>query len=391
MHFTQTFPNSTVGIDFIPARLTEGKEWYVSFYALFPPSGKLRRRKIKLNRIRSATEKRKMGRRLILEINEKLARGWNPFVEDVAPKSFHRFADVLQTYMDIQSKDLKPFSFKSYKSMAKRMLDFLVEMGKDPETMLVYHFDSTVAADIMLRIKRDPNISARTFNNYLIFFKAFFNWMKSFSYIPKNPFENIKKQPKKRTAGTERQLFTKDMLADLRDFLAERNPRYFAMCLMCYYCFVRPNEITYIKLKDIDLKNQIVYIRADHAKNARTSTRTIPDAMLPYLTALDWSGSPEDYAFSDDVTSAFVPGRKHLDPLKIARYWLNVRRHFGWPTEIQFYNLKHTGITNMLADGVAPNFVQGQADHHSLEMTSVYAATQTPVSQKDIREKASAF
>lgn len=391
MQSSENFFKTSIGIDYLPARLTEGQEWYVSFYAKSPATGALRRKKIKLNRISGIKERRNMARRIIMEVNDKLSRGWNPFIDEAAPKSFHKFADVLQTYMDIQSKDLEPFSFKSYKSMAKRMIEYLQEMGFDIDTMLMYQFDNGIAADIMLRIKRDPKLSARTYNNYLIFFKALFNWMKSYNYVAKNPFESIKKLPKKLAASTPKELFTKDMLAELRKYLLKENPRYFAMCMICYFCFVRPNEISHLKLSDINLDTQTIRIRADHAKNDCYSIRTIPNVMMPYLVSLDWIGDPDYYVFSDDVTSAFIPGKKHLDPMKISKYWKKVRRYFGWSVEIQFYNLKHTGVTNMIDDGIALNFVQGQADHHSLEMTSIYAATHTPRSQEEIRNNVSSF
>jgi hypothetical protein len=68
-----------------------------------------------------------------------------------------------------------------------------------------------------------------------------------------------------------------------------------------------------------------------------------------------------------------------------------VRPALGFSDDMQFYSLKDTGITNMLADGVAPNFVQGQADHSSLEVTSIYARSVTPESHKQIREKVASF
>ena len=40
--------------------------------------------------------------------------------------------------------------------------------------------------------------------------------------------------------------------------------------------------------------------------------------------------------------------------------------------ELTFYSLKDTGITNMIASGVPVSFVQQQADHSSLEMTSIH-------------------
>ena len=40
--------------------------------------------------------------------------------------------------------------------------------------------------------------------------------------------------------------------------------------------------------------------------------------------------------------------------------------------EVMFYSLKDTGITNMAAAGVPVSFIQQQADHSSLAMTSIY-------------------
>ena len=256
--------------------------------------------------------------------------------------------------------------------------------------MFVYQFDKSVAAEIMLTLKRNPKIAPRTYNNYLMFFKSLFNWLKSFSYISVNPFENLRPMPKKLTKA-HKELFTPEMRRDLKEYLERENPRYLVACLLCYYCFMRPKEISWMKLGDINFKTQTIRVWEDYAKNDKTSVRTIPDVMMPYLLALDWSYPSDYFVFSGDKKDRFFAGKTHLEPIYIAKYWISVREHFGWSKKVQFYNLKHTGITNMLADGVAPNFVQGQADHQSLEMTGNYAATQTPVSQEDIRKKASAF
>ena len=72
----QTAPQGI--IDYIPARLTEGKEWYVSYYATYPPTGQMRRKRIKVNRVKSVPLRRTMARDIIKRINGKLAEGWNP-------------------------------------------------------------------------------------------------------------------------------------------------------------------------------------------------------------------------------------------------------------------------------------------------------------------------
>ena len=119
----QTAPRGI--IDYIPARLTEGKEWYVSYYVTYPPTGQMRRKRIKVNRIKSVPQRRTIAREIIKRINGKLAEGWNPFVENAAPKSFHRFDAAINTYLEVQKKELEERSYKSYTSFVKILLEYL--------------------------------------------------------------------------------------------------------------------------------------------------------------------------------------------------------------------------------------------------------------------------
>lgn len=383
----QTAPQGI--IDYIPARLTEGKEWYVSYYVPYPPTGQMRRRRIKVNRIRSVPQRRTIAREIIKRINGKLAEGWNPYIENAAPKGFHSFDTAVKTYLEVKKKELEERSYNSYASFVKILLEYLEKTGRKPD-MFVYQFDKSVAAEIMLALKRNPKIALRTYNNYLMFFKNLFKWLKSFNYSTINPFENFQPIPKKLTKA-HRELFTPEMRRDLKEYLERENPRYLVACLLCYYCFMRPKEISWMKFGDINFKTQTIRVWEDYAKNDKNSVRTIPDVMMPYLLDIDWNYPGDYFVFSGDKKGRFFAGKTHLPPIYIAKFWEKVRDHFGWSKKVQFYNLKHTGITNMLADGVAPNFVQGQADHQSLEMTTIYAATHTPVSQEDIRKKTSAF
>jgi integrase len=377
------------GISYIPARVTEGKEWFVSYYAIYPPTGKLRRKKIKLNRIRSIRQRRYVARQLVIEINAKLANGWNPYVENEAPKSYHKLIDVLTTYIAIQEKELEANTLRSYRSYVKFILGYIANK-LNMTNMYVYQFDRYAASDFMLSIKQNPKLSNRTYNNYLMFYKILFNWLKQYNYITANPFEGIKKVAKNKTQKI-RQLILPAQRKALCDYLAKHNTNYLAMCMMCYYCFLRPNEISYLKVGDIDLTAQTITVRKEIAKNDKDSIRIIPNVMLPYMQGLRLDGKANQYLFSFDRQHQFVPGTKHANSREIARYWSKLRKIVGLPKEVQFYSLKDTGITNMLADGVASNFVQGQADHSSLAITSIYAGTKTPASREQIREKVSEF
>ena len=68
-----------VPVNFLPARLVEGKEWYVVYYAYHPEKKKLHRKKVKLMRIHDIKERKKYAKGLIFRLNNALASGWNPF------------------------------------------------------------------------------------------------------------------------------------------------------------------------------------------------------------------------------------------------------------------------------------------------------------------------
>lgn len=377
------FNTTTCILDYIPARLVEGKEWFVCFYAKYPPTGKLKRKKIKLNRIRSKTQRRILARKLISDINTRLVAGWNPFIEEAAPKAYHKFFDVIETYLSVHEKDLENRTLSTYRSYIRLLKKILEKKGFD-EGMFVYRFDKFLAADVMLEIKKNPDLSLRTYNNYLFFFKSLFNWMKSYNYVSSNPFDGIARVSKKKTKA-HRRLWTPEEREILKNFLQKENPRFLAMCMLCYYCFLRPKEIVLLKAEDFHLAEQTITVRADIAKNDNRSLRTVPNEMMPYLIGIDWEKiAPDDYVFSGDGTFGF--GRKEARANDVAKYFKKISKELGFPDDLFFYNLKHTGITDMLAAGVAPNFVQGQADHHSLEMTSIYAATSTRQGNEQIKK-----
>ncbi len=93
---------STIFLDYLPAELRENKEWHVRYYVKNPSTNKLHVKKVKINRIKKITERRKYGKKLAVEINKKLETGWNPFLEHEAAKSFTNIFEVFETFMQIK-------------------------------------------------------------------------------------------------------------------------------------------------------------------------------------------------------------------------------------------------------------------------------------------------
>ena len=365
MHFFKP----TAYVHYVPAKLHDrGTVWYISFYVTDPSTQKLKRQRIKLNHITPVRERRKASRQIIAHINEKLSLGWNPLVERTSVQSV-KFFDAMDLFLKSKSKESEDNTMRAYRSHVKIMKDWLLGKGFDADSYAC-SFTHEVAVLYMNDVDSDDGLCAQTYNNKLRFYMILCNWMVEKGFISSNPFEGIKRKPKKLTKKTRRTL-TQEELERLWSFLERENQGFHLICLFCYCCFLRPKEIVLLKCGDIDLKNQIVNVRSEIAKNDNDSQRTIPDAMVPYLRRLDMSNR-DWYIFSGSKFE-FLPGSEKIWSQRISDYWANVvRPACDFDSAVQFYSLKDTGITNMLGQGVPASFVKQQADHSSLSMTSVY-------------------
>lgn len=368
-------------VHYIPPRLTKGKTWYISYYVKNPETGKMKRFRIKLNRFHNLKERMAAARGIMASVGEKLSLGWNPMIDDKAPKAYTSLFHAMDDFLATKGKELEPNSMRSYTSLVKILKDWLKRIGFNEETY-ASQFAKEHAVRFMADVDSDSRLSPRTYNNYLTFSHCLFEWMLSHGYVSANPFNGLHKKPKRLTKKNRR-LIKDSELDAIFGFLKENNPEYLAICLLCYGCFIRPKEIALLKCEDIDLKRQVVHIKASIAKNDNDSFRTIPDELMPSLQRLDYS-NPTWYLFGDHSMFDFTPGPKLVCSRKFAKYWDYIRKECDLPMEVQFYSLKDTGITNMLNSGVPINQVQKQADHSSVAVTAIYVG-KTPEANSQLK------
>ena len=361
------------GIDYKVPKLTRGQSgWFIRYYVKDPSTGRLRRIRIKINHIKPVRERIRAAREIMAALSERLALGWNPLRDAIAPKSSIPAFEAYETFLKVKAKEAEVQSVASYRSYIRVFTRWLTNNGFDAQRPICCVNRETALAFLDYLDGRE-NVSPRTWNNYLSFLQTLHDWLMEKGFIPGNPFHGIKKKPKRLTAKKRRTLDDEE-LSRLFSWLDRHNPEFLAVCLLCYGCFIRPKEIARLRCNDIDLSAQTVHVRAEIAKNDKDSYRTIPDDLLPYLSKLDLS-HPDWALFGKNRGDGedFRPGREHADQRKFAGYWSRIiRPALGFAEEIQLYSLKDTGITNMATSGVAINLVQQQADHSSVAITSIY-------------------
>ncbi|MDT8394241.1 MAG: site-specific integrase [Bacteroidales bacterium] len=373
-------------VDYIPASLQEEKEWRIVYYAKDPQTGKLRRKRIRVGKIKSVKERRLWAKKMIYNINCKLHEGWNPFIESENSRQYHCIKEVLEAFLR-DKRGLRDDTLRTYFNEVSFLQKFINK--KYDENMYAVSFDQQMAVIYMETTWATREIGAVRYNNILAVCRVIFNWMVEKEYIKQNPFDKIKK--KKTGSKTRVMDIDKADREKIRDYLQKQNRPYYAIMMFAFHSLLRPKEISYIKIGDIDLEKQVVVVRGSVAKNHNTRYAPIPDVMVDLVRELIEEVTPQRknwYLFS---AYGFRPGPVRRDSREIARYWSVLRKNLRLKKEIQFYSLRDSGIIQMIRDGRSPKEVMEAADHSSIEVTNKYVKVARKESNGNILKKSTAF
>lgn len=364
-------------IQYTLPRYVDGEDSYIIFYAYYPPTGSMRRKRIKLNYIKTKSMRRKRANEIMVRLVAMLRDGWSPW-DDLETDGITVFADALTDYKahiqhDYNIKLLKESSFNTYTSYLK-MLDLYLETHK---IKFLDQFDYNFMTKFLDWILYYRKNTARTYNNYCGFFVTLCEFFIKKKYLAKNPALELKKIPKSRIEK-QRDIFTSEDLTELFRRLERHDRKFLLACYFEYYCYIRPGELWRIKVGDVNLREQTLTVSAKISKSSRTDVITIPRIVIELLLDLGVLQKPADnYIFGERFETCSRPGERKM----FSHYW---ERHIVSPRgifpelknrRVCFYSLKGTGITNMLENSVPSIVVQRQARHRHLTTTEIYMQT----------------
>lgn len=353
-------------------------ECYVSFQAYDPLSGRLKTKKIMLGHIKGKTNQRKYAEDLIKRLTEQLSSGWNPWIEAVQPLEYALWDDVISKYKDYLVKlcnehSLREESYVDYSSRVHILEQWKV--AKHIPLTYVYQWDRQTITKFLDYVFIERNNTITTRNNYLTWLKSFTSYLVERGYLSSNPTEGlgrIKNRHKK-----DRDVIPDDVMKQIRAYLYEKNKHYLLACEILHYLFVRPRELSFLKIGDFHLQTQTLTLHGAHTKNGNDATITLPSHVIRLMIDLNVFSYPSHYYLFSD---RFSPGEARKSEKIFRDYWCrNLRKALGFSERYKFYSLKDTGITNMLKANADVLSVRDQARHSSILITDIY----TP---KDIKE-----
>jgi integrase/recombinase XerD len=358
-----------VFVDYKPAELKLNKEWIIVYYSKNPLTSKLERIRLRVPSMTSKSERLKHAKRIVVEINLKLASGWSPFTEQ-AGANYRTFKNAVEDFLINLKKQLKdnvirPDTLRSYNSNLNLLQQYIEE--KNIKIVFALELNKLFCVNYLDWIYIERNSSPITRNNHLGFFRLFCSFLIGRGILNENPTMGI--QAMKPLPKT-RQVFPESIKQKIYEELLTYEDGFHTLCMTTYFCFIRNTELGKLKVWMFNLKDNSIFLPKEISKNKKDETVTIPSQFLSFIKNHIDNKPSDYYVFS---SNQFKPGTKKMPTNKIGYAWEALRNKLKLESKYQFYGLKDTGITDLLNSGVPAIKVRDQARHSDIKITEIYA------------------
>ena len=327
------------------------KSWYVQTYFYDPlfadkyPKGFPYRKK--LNKL-ATVEERKMAAKLYLEEipNLFLEKGYNPitrtfmfelkeesegeisertFINDALNYAFSVLKVANSTKIDIKSV-LKYFC-RSVEQLRLHRLP-IGEVKRKHIRAIIDNIEKT-----------EGEFSGHKFNKYRSYLQILFSELVQDDIIETNIITGIRKRKQEKKI---RQTLLPEERELVNNYLRENWPDFWRFVNIFFHSGARTTELLRLKVKDVDLKNQVYRTLVKKGRNYNWVERPIKDIALPFWEKQLLFANPNHYVFSVGL----VPGDKAIRRDQIGKRWrLRVKKTLG--IQADFYSLKHLNLTEV--------------------------------------------
>lgn len=368
------------------------KQWYVFYSFRNPQTGKMEQKRVYAGFEKYKTEsgKYRHARDLVAELTEKLKNGWIPIddekvvYEDVTQhesvakkyskirRSNKNFTYYSSKFLNIKKNVIAKSSYQTYQSKFRVFIAWMQrknlidnDISAITEKVMLDFIDYLVHEHKNLKDK-SRGISNQMVNKYINTIRTVFKMVEDERKGYVNPMRKIEYL---KAQSTPSEVYTERMMRAVRDYTLEKDPQLWTIILFIYATFIRPGELRFLQVKNVDLFQGYVEVPAAIAKNRKRRRVQIPGYFSDYLAKMNLQQYPaESYL----ITTTKKPGKKPVGKNYMWNHFEKVRQHFNIPRNYKFYGFKHTGASDLDRAGVSLKTIQMQIDHHSLDMTDKY-------------------
>lgn len=224
--------------------------------------------------------------------------------------------------------------------------------------------------DFFRFIYEKKKVSRRTILKYKQILFNFFEYLKDTkSVIEKNPVYNI---PRIGTVVDEAPVPIPEKTRKvLQEYMESQDPQLWLVCLMQFYCAIRPGEeLRLMKIGDINFESHTIIIRSEIAKNRQKESIDIPNQLYSAMINIYHLNEYQDtyYIFSKDGQ----PGIDHLGKNTFRFRFDKIRDELGLSKCYKLYSFKHSGAVALINSGFNTQELQRHFRHKSIVTTERY-------------------
>ncbi|WP_053990097.1 site-specific integrase [Mangrovimonas sp. TPBH4] len=306
---------------------------------------------VEMARVEAKTDSRNNDHKIAPEISNKVtevaASKANHKVEGIQEEAENvmTLGEAFKLGLETKQKVLNATSYPKFKSRINRLKSWLQENGITEESSI-----NLVTKKIVINYLNDvlQRTSPRNRNNARVDLSSLFqvledneviagNFVKKINVLSAKPIRNKTYKPQE----------NKEIYA----YLEKEDPILSLFIKFVSYNFLRPIEVCRLKVKDLDVEDKKLYVKA---KNKPVKTKIIPAKLLkdlPDLTKMDRNSflfTPDRIGGEWDTTE--VNKRDYF-----TKRFKKVKDHFGLDGNYGLYSFRHTFIT-MLYRELKKNF-----------------------------------
>lgn len=357
---------------------------FVEYRAFNPATNRLERFRIYKGFAKlSGTHLQDHAKEIIDKYSKKLKAGWRPWKEeDVVYQDNIEYYFVSQAvgnirkdsnhlrrhqseYLNFVKSDVGKKTFQDYTSKIRQFTFWLEKKGHLHK--LISEIDNAIILMFFNHLIQERKLDMRTVSKYHMVLAAMFKYFQKKKVIIDNPVHDTPKGSKT-VDKAARPFFEKHIKVYMKE-VAKAEPDLFLASLFQYFLLCRPgSELRLMRVQDVDVTRQIVYIRDDTAKVIKR-TLTLPKSLITFIEAFKIDSFKSDfYIFGRNG----VPGPEPYGKNYFNRRFKIHRDKLNLPRTYTFYSFKHTGAGNLLETGATLAELMSQLGHVRFESTIHY-------------------
>ena len=319
------------------------KRWYVYYSFRNPETDKLERQThiyAGVNKFKTLRERKNAIKILAQAVENILESGYNPYEDEeivsTSEEKKYTIEDAVTFSLELKKNTLKDNSFRDYRVRIKSFEKWLYANGFENRT--INSVDKKTIVTFLNSVL--STTSAKNRNNTRAILSMFFQSLEDNDIIPDN---FVKKINVLKSNPERNKTYSSTQEVDIFNYLKSNDELMLLFIQFISYNHLRPVEVVRLQIKDVNVKDRRLYVRA---KNKAVKVKIIPEILLSTLPNLD-KFNPESYLFTpngigQDWTTNETDKRDYF-----SKRFKKVKDSLGLGKDYGLYSFRHTFITKL--------------------------------------------